>query len=289
MALGLNFSNIVYIGGGFGIHQLQYSRNTVHSEFDNNPANDFSQFAFNEDLKVDAVSYTGNVGMIVRLFDIMRVGGSIQFPSSYKIREHYYNTMYSQFKNNNTYNAVPTDNSGNTIPGGTFEYKLHTPMKAQGGLSVQIGSMGIISADMEYVNYNNLKLNETDYTTDFSTQNSDIKTIYKSVVNLKAGGEVRFNNFAFRLGGGYYPSPVKSVASPDIYTYIGNVPDAYSELSSGLGYRNKNFFFDFGFSWLAHKENYNLYTVYLNNNPSVNVANLKQNEYRLLATMGVRF
>ncbi len=69
IALGLNFSNIVYFGGGFGIHQLQYDRNTVHSEFDNNPANDFSQFAFTEDLTVDGVAYTGNLGMIVRLFE----------------------------------------------------------------------------------------------------------------------------------------------------------------------------------------------------------------------------
>jgi hypothetical protein len=162
-------------------------------------------------------------------------------------------------------------------------------MKVQGGLSVQIGTIGIISADMEFVNYNNLKLNTTDYTTDFSSENSDIQSVYKSVVNFKAGGEIRYNNFALRLGGGYYPSPVESISSPSIYNYVSNIPAAYTELSSGLGYRNRNFFVDFGFSWLAHKEDYNLYTVYFDNNPSVNVANLKQNEYRLLLTMGVRF
>jgi hypothetical protein len=109
IATGLNFSNIVYFGAGFGIHQLQYDRNTVHSEFDNNPAHDFSQFAFTENLKVDGVAYTGNMGMIVRLFKIMRVGGSIQFPSSYRIHEHYYNTLYSQFKNGDNHSAIPTD------------------------------------------------------------------------------------------------------------------------------------------------------------------------------------
>ena len=288
-AMGLNFSNIVYFGAGFGIHQLQYDRNTVHSEFDNNPAHDFSQFAFYEDLTVDGVAYTGNMGMIVRLFKIMRVGGSIQFPASYRIHEHYYNTMYSQFKNGDNYTAIPTDLNGDAISEGNFEYKLHTPMKVQGGLSVQIGTMGIISADMEYVNYNNLELNPTDYSADFTTENSNINTIYKSVVNLKAGGEVRLKNFSFRLGGGYYPSAVESISSPTIYTYVGNVPDAYTELSSGLGYRNRNFFFDFGFSWLAHNEDYNLYTVYFDNNPSVNVANLHQNEFRFLTTMGIRF
>jgi len=289
IAMGLNFSNVVYLGAGFGIHQLQFDKTTVHSEFDNNPAHDFSQFAFTEDLNVDGVAYSANLGMIVRLFKIMRVGGSVQFPTSYKIQEYYYNTLYSQFKNNDNYTAIPTDINGDAIPGGTFEYKLHVPLKAQGGVSVQIGTMGIISADVEFVNYDNLELNETDYSTDWSLDNDDIQTIYKSVVNFKAGGEVRFNNFAFRLGGGYYPSACESISSPTIYSYVGNIPDAYTELTSGIGYRNRNFFFDFGFSWLAYKENYNLYTVYFDNNPSVNVANLQQNEYRFLATMGVRF
>ncbi len=103
----------------------------------------------------------------------MRVGGSIQFPSSYKIHEHYYNTLYSQFKNGDNYTGLPTDLNGDVIPEGNFEYKLHTPMKVQSGLSVQIGTMGIISADMEYVNYNNLELRETDYSTDFNSQNDD--------------------------------------------------------------------------------------------------------------------
>lgn len=289
IAMGFNFSNIVYFGAGFGIHQLQYDRTTVLSEFDNNPAHDFSQLAFTEDVNIDGVAYTGNLGVIVRLFKIMRVGGSIQFPTSYKIQEHYYNTLSSQFKNNDTYFAVPTDIDGNEIPGGVFEYKLHTPMKAQGGLSVQIGTMGIISADMEYVNYNNLELKQTDHESDFSLPNSDINSLYKSVVNLKAGGEVRFNSFAVRLGGGYYPSPLKTYSLGAIYPYDFNAPKAYTELSSGLGYRNKNFFFDFGFSWLAHTEDYHLYTVTIDDNPSTNIANLKQNEFRFLATMGVRF
>jgi hypothetical protein len=197
--------------------------------------------------------------------------------------------MFSQFKNGDNYTAVPTDLNGDELSEGTYEYKLHVPMKVQGGLSVQLGTVGIISADMEYVNYQNLELKSTDYSYDFNNENSDIQTIYKSVINLKAGGEVRYNNFAFRLGGGYYPSAVQSMSSPSIYSYVGNVPDAYTELSSGLGYRNRNFFVDFGFSWLAHKESYNLYTAYIDNNPSVNVANLHQNEFRLLTTFSIRF
>ena len=72
-------------------------------------AHDFSQLAFTEDVNIDGVAYTGNLGMIVRLFKIMRVGASIQFPTSYKIQESYYNTLTSQFENGDTYPVCPTD------------------------------------------------------------------------------------------------------------------------------------------------------------------------------------
>jgi hypothetical protein len=289
-ATGLNFSNIVYVGLGLGIHQLQFDQYTVHSEFDTDPAHDFSQFSFNEDLKVNGTGFNMNMGMIVRLFKIMRVGASLQLPTYYKIRENYYNTLVSSFKNGDRYSVVPTDVNGDQIPEGTFGYKLYTPMKAQGGLSVQIGSIGIVTADLEYVDYAHLKLTENDHTTDFSGTNSDIKAVYKSVVNLKIGGEVRFNNFSVRLGGGYYPSPLNSsVQTPDIYSFVGNVPDAYTEFTTGIGYRNNNFFFDLGFSRLGHSEKYNLYSANVAGTDYVNVANLSQVQYRFVATLGFRF
>ncbi len=63
-------------------------------------------------MNIDGVAYTGNLGVIVRLFKIMRVGSSIQFPTSYKIQENYYNTMTSEFKNGDSYPVVPTDAAG---------------------------------------------------------------------------------------------------------------------------------------------------------------------------------
>ncbi len=91
------------------------------------------------------------------------------------------------------------------------------------------------------------------------------------------------------MGGGYYPSPLKTTSLAAYYPYDFNAPMAYTELTSGLGYRNKNFFFDFGFSWLSHTEDYYLYTININNNPSASMADLKQNEFRFLTTMGIRF
>jgi hypothetical protein len=281
-AVGLNFSNVFYVGMGMSIPQLNYDRTTVHSEFDDNPNDDFSQFQFTEDLHVNGTGFAMNFGAMLRVLEIMRIGASLQLPTYYHLHEHYYNTLYSEFKNGDNYTAVPTDVDGEKLGEGAYEYKLYTPLKAQGGVSLQLGKMGIISADLEFVNYSRIHLSEADGYSDFSTTNEDIKDVYRSVVNLKLGGEVRFNNFSVRVGGGYYPSAcTSSIKPPDIYSLIGTVPDSYTELSTGVGYRNNSFFIDLGFSGLMHKEKYNLYFD--------NTASLKQIQYRFLTTIGFRF
>jgi hypothetical protein len=288
-AFGLNFSNVFYVGMGLGIHDLHYDRTSVHTEFDTDQ-NDFSRFLYTEDLKVNGTGFNMNIGMMVRLLKIIRLGTSLQLPTYYHLRESYYNTMYSEFDNGDHYSVVPTDANGDKLAEGNFKYKLNTPLKLQQGLSVQIGKVGIVSADLEFVDYTLMKsfmrLRENDPYTDFSQANDDIKKVYKKyVMNLKLGGEVRFNNLSVRLGGGYYPSPVATLNDQEnIYNYIGTVPDSYGELSTGLGYRNNNFFFDLGFSRLVHSEKYNLYSANMDN-----VANLRQAQYRFLATVGFRF
>ena len=271
-AMGLNFSNVFYFGMGLGLQRLRYDQTATHSEFDDN-LNDFNLFHYTEDLRVDGYGINANFGMMARLFKIMRIGGSLQIPTYYNITEDYYNTMYSEFDNGDSYFVSPTDQNGDLLDHGTFEYKLNTPLKLQGGASVQIGKIGIVSADVEFIDYSSMRLREKDPYTDFSGSNSAIESTYRSVVNMKLGGEARFGGLALRLGGGYYPSPFESDEL--------NSDASYSEITTGVGYRNDIIFFDFGFSRVAYSENYILYFS--------NVADLDQVRYKFLTTFGVRF
>ena len=79
---------------------------------------------------------------------------------------------------------------------GEFEYKLVTPLKVLGGLSVQIGKMGLIAADVEYVDYSNIRYRNEYDGYDITFINDYIEEDYKSVLNLKAGGEVRFGQLS---------------------------------------------------------------------------------------------
>jgi hypothetical protein len=282
-ATGLNFSNVFYAGIGIGLHQLRLDKTSVHSEFDpGNPgATDFYRFIFTEDLNVEGSGFSVNMGAMVRVAKVLRIGTSLQLPTVYRIQEHYYNTLYSEFDNGDYYNVYPTDQNGDKLEEGSFKYRLTTPLKANAGMSLQLGSSGIITADAEFVDYANMRLRERDDYTDFSQANQDIKDVYRSVVNLRMGGEMRFDNVSVRVGGGIYPSPCQSISRPGIYDYIGTVPKGYTELTAGIGYRTNNFFFDLGLSRLSHTEFYNLYWD--------NESELKQAQIRMLATVGFRF
>jgi len=284
-SVALNFSDIWYIGMGMGINQLRYEQTMIHSEFDNASTDtDFDNFHYTENLDVNGNGINFSMGTMVRLFKIMRLGAAVHLPTYYRIEEAYLNSMYSEFKSG----FIPTDVNGDIYAEGSFKYKLVTPLRFQGGASIQIGTMGIIAADLEYIDYGSMRLRERDNVTDFSEDNRDIRDVYRSVVNLKVGGEARFDNMFVRLGGGIYPSPFSS--------WELNSDAGHGELTAGLGYRSSAFFFDLGFSALFHKEKYHLYSANeYNPDPLAepvfvsHVADLNQQKYRFVASMGFRF
>ncbi|MBN2480966.1 MAG: hypothetical protein JXB19_04440 [Bacteroidales bacterium] len=271
-ALGLNFSNVFHAGLGLGFQQLRYNQTMIHSEFDEYDYNHFNNFSFTEDLDVRGTGVSLKLGMMVRLLDVIRIGGSLHLPTFYRITEEYYNTLRSEFDDNSVYDIKPTDIEGNELSAGTFDYKLNTPLRAMGGASVQIGTFGIVAADVEFVDYSSMRLRESDDYTDFQESNREIESVYKPVLNIKAGGEVRLGNFSVRAGGGYYPSPYDAGEL--------NKDADYAEFTTGLGYRDKNIFMDLGFSGLVHGEKYNLYWD--------NTADLDQFKYRLVLSLGIR-
>ena len=122
-----------------------------------------------------------------------------------------------------------------------------------------------------------MRLRDVDNTYDFTESNRDFESIYRPVANIKAGGEIRFGNFSFRAGGGYYPSPFTSTQL--------NSGASYGELTGGFGYRDRNLFFDLGFSGIIHDEKYVLYQ-YVNSSA---VADFDQNKLRMIMSFGIRF
>jgi hypothetical protein len=272
-SFGFNLSNIFYFGMGMGINQLNYEELMIHKENDVQNITDFDYFGYTETLDLRGTGFTYKLGFILKPIPILRIGGAFHIPTYFNIDEEYDAVMNSRFDNGDNYSVRPTDINGNIIEIGAYEYELTTPMRAMGGAAIQIGKVGLVAADVEYIDYSSMRYNNDDIYSDMGDYNREIEDAYRGVLNLKAGGELRFGNIALRGGGGYYPSPY---AEGELNEEADHV-----EITGGIGYREKNFFIDLGFSALLHDEKY---TLYYNN-----VADLDVNKYRFITSFGFRF
>ena len=69
----------------------------------------------------------------------------------------------------------------------------------------------------------------------YNISNNSIKNIYKNAINVKVGGEIKFNTIMVRLGGAIMGNPNKDAAT---------LKQNRVNLSGGLGYRHKGIFID---------------------------------------------
>jgi hypothetical protein len=272
-ALGMNLSNVFYFGMSFDILPMHYEETLMHSEYDITNYNDFSSFRYTETLDLTGSGFNFKLGFIARPVKFLRLGGALHIPTIYYIKEVYDANMKSYFDNGDYYNAQPTYQNGDPIEAGTYKYYLVTPLRALGGVSFQIGKIALLATDVEYVDYNSMRYRNYDASDDITSYNDEIRDTYRPVLNIKGGGELRFGPMSVRAGAGYYPSPYKK---GELNENAGSF-----EITSGVGYRDNNFFFDMGFSALLHNEKYNLYYD--------NIANLILNRYSLITTVGFRF
>jgi hypothetical protein len=113
------------------------------------------------------------------------------------------------------------------------EYNLSTPMRINTGATF-ISKFGLISADVEFVNYAKAKYN-SDMDENFDAENGDVKASYQPVVNYRFGAEYRYKIFLIRDGYNYMADP---------YRQANNVDRSIQSFTGGLGIRQKKFFVD---------------------------------------------
>jgi len=159
-------------------------------------------------------------------------------------------------------------------PLGHFDYQMVTPFRAIGSLAFIIGQYGLISAEYEYVNYNQARFYSSN-SSEFDDVNTDIKSSYTSPVNLRAGTEWRIQDFRIRGGFGYNGKPYQNAAMNDGERY---------SFSGGIGYRGKLVFVDLTYVYSHINEKYYFYHS-IPVNPVLNSIT----SHSIVATLGLRF
>ncbi|MCU0448212.1 MAG: hypothetical protein MUC97_00010 [Bernardetiaceae bacterium] len=291
---GANLSDKLYVGLGVGLASLRYSQTREYSETVQNSQNGapgggrwpMDNLALRETYQQEGQGFNATLGLIYRPVDALRVGLSFTTPTTYRISDSYLATLGVQY--NNIRVTVPDYRSSevrlvttvlNQVNARTINldnrYRMTTPMRLNAGFSLVVGKKGFITGGAEYVNYSQANFSRPEPVFNLERDNQTIDRIFRGVLNLQLGGEVRLKDFRVRGGYALYPNPVRDNAI------------AYSSrsfITGGLGWRKAGYFIDAAVVYNGFTSNYNPYT--LTRQLASATPNVSINNNRIMLSLG---
>ncbi|MFD2513863.1 OmpP1/FadL family transporter [Pontibacter locisalis] len=289
IGVGTSYKDKIYLGASLGILTTNFTQESIFRE------SGYYIDRFNADNEVvvdgdyslelrDEFTTSGGginlkVGIIARPVDALRFGVTLQTPTIYTFTDTYQRSLYATTVNPTT--GVPENNSAIELPG-EFTYNLTTPFRASAGVAGFIGKYGFVTADVEFVNYSNMRFSESedDFGSTgeyFSGVNSSISDMYQSVVNYKIGAEARYDVFRFRAGYAHSGDPYKNAS------FGGGI----SSFSLGTGIRLKNYYGDIAYVRSNSDSRYSPYVF--SSGGGEPVVDIQQKQTTLMLTIGYNF
>jgi hypothetical protein len=273
ISFGGNYANRIFFGATVGINRLRYTNHFEHLESTEAILpSEFADFTFIEHFENRGTGINLKIGAIFRPVDALRIGVAFHSPTWYRITETADQSIASSFTHGGKYSAA--------LEPLRYEYALMTPFRALAGAAVQIGKMGLLSADYEYVDYSMARFSETGDDYNYNEKNNAIRQTLKAAHNVRLGGELRLSKVYFRGGYGFYGSTFAAGDDNDDMTY--------NSLSFGLGFREQRVSVDLGFTSLMNDQDYVLYPLPIDYNPKA-VAGLDITRNMFTLTLGYKF
>ena len=269
---GANFSDKIFVGLGIGFANFEYKTEAIYTEtfLDAYPGatplvSPMSKMVLNESFNMTGTGINATLGAIYRPVDVFQLGVSIATPTSYQINSEYIGYMNTAWNNFEYEPGLILGNEDFETDLVTFQHTLATPWRFSGGGTFFIKKSGLISVDVEYVSYGSSSYSGYSDGSSADFDNQDIKSLYKSVLNLRIGGEYRLKNFRFRSGFGLMPDPYKTAQN--------NVDNTFKTYSFGFGYRVPKFYVDIATILNETERSYRPYTVPSDASPLVTMKN----------------
>lgn len=282
-----NLENRFYIGGSIGVPIVKYQRRSVFTEIDasGDPDNDFKYSRFEENLTTTGVGLNGKLGIIFKPAQQLRFGLAIHTPTIYGLKDQVSTKMVTDLEN--YFNNDPVDSVTSDYFGASpiYKYDMSSPWKflVSGSYifhEVENVAMqrGFITADVEYVTYGSSRFSpaeEEDDESYYENLNKTVKATYKSAFNFRVGGELKFNTYMTRLGFAFYGNPYED----------GAFKAGKTNISGGLGYRDKGIFIDLTY---VHSIIRNVNFPYRLADKANTFADIKSNVGQVLLTIGFK-
>jgi hypothetical protein len=280
IAFAANIGDRFYLGAGFGITNFSYTGHYVHREMDDQDlVFDFVDFTYTDHFNASGSGWNFKLGAIIKPIESLRLGLSFTTPTIYTIDETYYSNLSADLYNEIDGAAHPEINMDQM----TYRYRITTPYRINAGIAYQVGTFATLSADYEFVDYAYARLSKGVDGYDFYDENQDLKSELRSTGNLRLGAELRMGSLYLRGGYNYYGSSFQNGTL--------NENSDYNGFSTGVGYRQKGFYFDLSMSWLHNYESYMMYPDDPRTSPlyASDPVYLHNRDKCLTATVGLKF
>lgn len=286
-----NFNDKIMVGGTFGIPILNYERTASFTEADatENPNNHFDFGKVDETLRTSGAGINLKAGVIFKPHESWRLGLAAHSPTYYSLTDNYDVTVTANVEDGQ--GPLYLSSSDLTDAESEFKYALITPYRLIGSVSYVLHEIeditrqkGFITADVEFVNYKASSFEpdeENGYdqsTEDYLDELNDaIDKAYKSALNFRLGGELKFTTVMVRAGAAYYGNPYKDISGEKGHKV---------NVSGGLGYRNKGVFVDLTYVHSLNKDTHFPYRLEGRSYPGARVNTSAGN---VLMTLGFKF
>ncbi len=212
-AYSANFSDRLFLGASIGITRVKNNRSNKHTEqvpSDYND-NDFRVWTFQEDIVTNGTGANLKVGAIYYPASWIRFGIALHTPTRFSLDENVATSTTANFTTQK-YFSQPKPSS--------YRYALHTSAKAVGSLALIIPQCGMISGDIEVLDYGSAYFISLDGY-DYANHNKTIADAYSPTLNFRFGTEWMVGNMFLRGGLAFYGSPYGLKKSEESVTRIG--------------------------------------------------------------------
>lgn len=233
-SLSANYLNKLYVGANIGLQTLKYSEEIQHNELllDYTDVS-LRSFDYDYNFSTKGNGFNIKIGAIYLLNESMRFGLALHTPTSFSLLDKASANMTA------THDTGVIGVPESLQPYLEYKYTLNTPARIIGSYALVFGNKGCVNIDAELLDYRWGKLKSTtdqNYQKyDFKIENEAADMRFRTVVNLRIGGEWVINNKLFVRGGyGFLPIGDKNQLNNSIkfdQLYSGGLAVKWNQLT----------------------------------------------------------
>jgi hypothetical protein len=279
----LNYGHKLYLGGTFLVSSFRYIEENSFREVNNliYPKQSYLNMEYFQNLRITGLGVGARIGAIFRPVETIRFGASYQTPMRFNLTDRYSFGINSEL---DPYADVDPDfqpfaptYSGKS-PDYEYGYRVTTPSVTNLSLCIAEPAIGMIAADVEFVNYNSINMFSNEYA--FVLENQKIKENFKSSINIRVGGEIVNKEFRYRLGYAHYGSPINQ----GFYTTPNLLVENF--ITTGFGIKKPEYYIDVAFSMGLQND---FYVPYVTSGMPFYQSEMRFRNNRFMITIGLPF